>query len=95
MGNTAVTVIGLGEMGRALADALITSGHPTTVWKTIRRTPGSGWGIAPRPARQVPHRSAEEGPGLTPIAFDAAQFCLPAVGRRRVADGVAEPEGAA
>ncbi|GGV41937.1 NAD(P)-dependent oxidoreductase [Streptomyces spectabilis] len=32
MGNTAVTVIGLGEMGRALADALITSGHPTTVW---------------------------------------------------------------
>ncbi|MFC8075676.1 NAD(P)-dependent oxidoreductase [Streptomyces sp. NPDC057307] len=32
MGNTAVSVIGLGEMGRALADALITAGHPTTVW---------------------------------------------------------------
>ncbi|MEI5098217.1 NAD(P)-binding domain-containing protein [Streptomyces sp. PmtG] len=28
----AVTVIGLGEMGRALADALITAGHRTTVW---------------------------------------------------------------
>ncbi|MFC8825877.1 NAD(P)-binding domain-containing protein [Streptomyces sp. NPDC057137] len=31
MGNAAVSVIGLGEMGRALADALITAGHPTTV----------------------------------------------------------------
>lgn len=27
-----VTVIGLGLMGQALADALLTSGHPTTVW---------------------------------------------------------------
>ncbi|MGA4837618.1 NAD(P)-dependent oxidoreductase [Streptomyces sp. G45] len=32
MGTTAVTVIGLGEMGRALADALLTAGHSTTVW---------------------------------------------------------------
>ncbi|MER6998738.1 NAD(P)-binding domain-containing protein [Streptomyces sp. NPDC000410] len=32
MGKTAVTVIGLGEMGRALAGALVTAGHPTTVW---------------------------------------------------------------
>lgn len=32
MNDTAVTVIGLGEMGRALADALITAGHRTTVW---------------------------------------------------------------
>ncbi|MEU4997945.1 NAD(P)-binding domain-containing protein [Streptomyces sp. NPDC021622] len=32
MSNPAVTVIGLGEMGRALADALITAGHRTTVW---------------------------------------------------------------
>lgn len=32
MNKAAVTVIGLGEMGRALADALITAGHPTTVW---------------------------------------------------------------
>ncbi|MFD9030990.1 NAD(P)-dependent oxidoreductase [Streptomyces sp. NPDC059567] len=32
MDNTAVTVIGLGEMGRALAGALVAAGHPTTVW---------------------------------------------------------------
>ncbi|WP_435974618.1 NAD(P)-dependent oxidoreductase [Streptomyces sp. Qhu_M48] len=32
-----VTVIGLGLMGAALADAFLTAGHPTTVWN---RTPG-------------------------------------------------------
>ncbi|PSK98781.1 3-hydroxyisobutyrate dehydrogenase-like beta-hydroxyacid dehydrogenase [Murinocardiopsis flavida] len=30
--RTAVTVIGLGAMGTALADALLGNGHPTTVW---------------------------------------------------------------
>ncbi|MFD1149558.1 NAD(P)-dependent oxidoreductase [Saccharothrix hoggarensis] len=36
--NTAtVTVLGLGEMGRALATALARAGHPTTVWN---RSPG-------------------------------------------------------
>ncbi|MFC7309685.1 NAD(P)-dependent oxidoreductase [Streptomyces monticola] len=30
--KTPVTVIGLGEMGQALAGALLGSGHPTTVW---------------------------------------------------------------
>ena len=30
--NTAVTVLGMGEMGRALAAALVAGGHPTTVW---------------------------------------------------------------
>ncbi|MEU7896037.1 NAD(P)-binding domain-containing protein [Nonomuraea sp. NPDC049152] len=29
---TSVTVIGLGSMGRALAEAFIKAGHPTTVW---------------------------------------------------------------
>ncbi|SDM48127.1 NAD(P)-dependent oxidoreductase [Nonomuraea jiangxiensis] len=29
---TPVTVIGLGSMGRALAEALVHAGHPTTVW---------------------------------------------------------------
>lgn len=29
---TPVTLIGLGSMGRALADAFIAAGHPTTVW---------------------------------------------------------------
>ncbi|MET7296630.1 NAD(P)-binding domain-containing protein [Streptomyces griseoloalbus] len=31
-GNTAVTVIGLGEMGAALAGAFLKAGHTTTVW---------------------------------------------------------------
>ncbi len=35
--RTPVTVVGLGSMGRALAEALIDAGHPTTVWN---RTPG-------------------------------------------------------
>ncbi|MFE0190384.1 NAD(P)-dependent oxidoreductase [Streptomyces sp. NPDC059008] len=34
---TPVTVLGLGAMGRALADAFLRAGHPTTVWN---RTPG-------------------------------------------------------
>ncbi|MFJ9695896.1 NAD(P)-dependent oxidoreductase [Kitasatospora sp. NPDC101183] len=35
--RTAVAVLGLGPMGRALARALLAAGHPTTVWN---RTPG-------------------------------------------------------
>lgn len=35
--RTSVTVIGLGSMGRALAEAFVAAGHPTTVWN---RTPG-------------------------------------------------------
>lgn len=31
-GKQAVTVLGLGAMGTALADALLAGGHPTTVW---------------------------------------------------------------
>ncbi|MGW6918068.1 NAD(P)-dependent oxidoreductase [Kitasatospora sp. NPDC054939] len=34
--RTPVTVIGLGAMGRALAEAFVDAGHPTTVWN---RTP--------------------------------------------------------
>ncbi|MFI0352392.1 NAD(P)-dependent oxidoreductase [Actinomadura sp. 9N407] len=30
--RTPVTIIGLGSMGRALAEAFIAAGHPTTVW---------------------------------------------------------------
>ncbi|WP_309112808.1 NAD(P)-binding domain-containing protein [Saccharothrix sp.] len=37
MNRTPVTVIGLGSMGRALAEAFVAAGHPTTVWN---RTPG-------------------------------------------------------
>ncbi|MEU4623333.1 NAD(P)-binding domain-containing protein [Actinoplanes sp. NPDC023801] len=37
MTKTAVTVLGLGAMGTALASALLEAGHPTTVWN---RSPG-------------------------------------------------------
>jgi 3-hydroxyisobutyrate dehydrogenase-like beta-hydroxyacid dehydrogenase len=45
--GTAVTVLGLGEMGRALAAALVDAGHPTTVWN---RTPGRADELADRGA---------------------------------------------
>ena len=45
--GTAVTVLGLGEMGRALAAALVDAGHPTTVWN---RSPGRTDGLVDRGA---------------------------------------------
>ncbi|MGC0423456.1 NAD(P)-dependent oxidoreductase [Embleya sp. AB8] len=52
-----VTVLGLGAMGRAIADAIHRGGHPTTVWN---RTPGradalvaKGLDLAPSPAAAV------------------------------------------
>jgi 3-hydroxyisobutyrate dehydrogenase-like beta-hydroxyacid dehydrogenase len=47
--RTPVTVVGLGSMGRALAEAFIDAGHPTTVWN---RTPGKA---APLVARGAVH----------------------------------------
>ncbi|WP_326640704.1 NAD(P)-binding domain-containing protein [Streptosporangium sp. NBC_01755] len=51
-GNTstrsAVTVIGLGEMGSALAGVFLDSGHPTTVWN---RTPGKADALVAKGAR--------------------------------------------
>ncbi|PRY45251.1 NAD(P)-dependent oxidoreductase [Umezawaea tangerina] len=46
----AVTVLGLGPMGRALAAALAASGHPTTVWN---RSPGKADGLAAREAASL------------------------------------------
>ncbi|WP_308294349.1 NAD(P)-binding domain-containing protein [Streptomyces sp. XM4193] len=40
--NTAVTVIGLGPMGRAMVRTLLAAGHPVTVWN---RTPGRADGV--------------------------------------------------
>jgi 3-hydroxyisobutyrate dehydrogenase-like beta-hydroxyacid dehydrogenase len=48
--NTPVTVLGLGAMGRALAEALVDAGHPTTVWN---RSPGRADGLA-APAAVAP-----------------------------------------
>jgi 3-hydroxyisobutyrate dehydrogenase-like beta-hydroxyacid dehydrogenase len=44
---TPTTVLGLGQMGRALADALIDAGHSTTVWN---RTPAKAQPLAARGA---------------------------------------------
>jgi 3-hydroxyisobutyrate dehydrogenase-like beta-hydroxyacid dehydrogenase len=41
--RTSVTVVGLGSMGRALAEAFLAAGHPTTVWN---RTPGRAGPLA-------------------------------------------------
>ncbi|QKW07088.1 NAD(P)-dependent oxidoreductase [Streptomyces sp. NA04227] len=46
---TPVTVIGLGSMGRALAEAFVDAGHPTTVWN---RTPAKA---APLVAKGAVH----------------------------------------
>jgi 3-hydroxyisobutyrate dehydrogenase-like beta-hydroxyacid dehydrogenase len=46
--RSAVTVLGLGAMGRALAAALVDAGHTTTVWN---RSPGKTAAIADRGAR--------------------------------------------
>lgn len=40
--NSAVTVIGLGPMGRAMTRALLAAGHPVTVWN---RTAGRAAGV--------------------------------------------------
>ncbi|MER7405287.1 NAD(P)-binding domain-containing protein [Streptomyces sp. NPDC000070] len=45
--RTPVSVIGLGSMGRALAEAFVAAGHPTTVWN---RTPGRAGPLVDRGA---------------------------------------------
>ncbi|MEU4468577.1 NAD(P)-binding domain-containing protein [Streptomyces sp. NPDC024017] len=52
--RTPVSVIGLGSMGRALAEAFVVGGHPTTVWN---RTPGRA---APLVAQGAVHAEAVE-----------------------------------
>lgn len=52
--RTPVTVVGLGSMGRALAEAFVGAGHPTTVWN---RTPGKA---APLVAKGAVHAAAVE-----------------------------------
>lgn len=47
----AVAVIGLGEMGSALAGAFLDGGHPTTVWN---RTAGKGGDLAAKGASLAP-----------------------------------------
>ncbi|MFJ8040431.1 NAD(P)-dependent oxidoreductase [Kitasatospora sp. NPDC096147] len=47
---TNVTVLGLGNLGQALAATLLTAGHSTTVWN---RSPGKAAGLAERGARHA------------------------------------------
>lgn len=53
--STPVTVLGLGPMGRALAAAFLTAGHPTTIWN---RTPGSVADLTTRGAIEAPTADA-------------------------------------
>ena len=60
--RTPVTVVGLGSMGSALAEAFIAAGHPTTVWN---RTPGKA---APLVAKGAVHaRTVDEAVAVSPL----------------------------
>jgi 3-hydroxyisobutyrate dehydrogenase-like beta-hydroxyacid dehydrogenase len=58
----AVTVLGLGAMGTALAGAFLDAGRPTTVWN---RTPGRDGGLVERGAAGA--ASIEEAIGASPL----------------------------
>ncbi|MFJ4905213.1 NAD(P)-dependent oxidoreductase [Streptomyces sp. NPDC093249] len=60
--GTAVTVLGLGPMGRALAGAFLDAGVRTTVWN---RTPGRDGELVARGALTAP--SAEEAVAASPL----------------------------
>ncbi|MFC9272977.1 NAD(P)-dependent oxidoreductase [Streptomyces zhihengii] len=72
-----VTVLGLGPMGRALADAFLAAGLGTTVWN---RTPGRDAELAARGAR--PAARAAEAVAASPLTvvcvvnYDAADAVL-------------------
>jgi len=82
--SAAVTVLGLGPMGRALAGAFLDAGLRTTVWN---RTPGKDRELVERGANSV--RSAKEAVG----ASDLTVVCVvnyDAVDAVLRADGVAD-----
>lgn len=76
-GATAVTVLGLGPMGRALAAAFLDAGLHTTVWN---RTPGRDGELIARGA--VPAPSPEEAVAASPLTvvcvvnYDASDAVL-------------------
>ncbi|MFH8368192.1 NAD(P)-dependent oxidoreductase [Streptomyces sp. NPDC018031] len=63
-GREAVTVVGLGSMGVALAGALLAAGHPTTVWN---RTSGKADALAARGAR--PAATVAEAVAASPLTI--------------------------
>ncbi|WP_308112853.1 NAD(P)-binding domain-containing protein [Streptomyces sp. DH12] len=76
-----VSVIGLGPMGLAMADAFLAAGHPVTVWN---RTPSRADGLLRRGARLA--ATAEEAMGASPLTvlsltgYDAVRAVLDGVG---------------
>ncbi|MGI5205711.1 NAD(P)-dependent oxidoreductase [Spirillospora sp. CA-108201] len=82
--DTPVTVIGLGLMGRALADAFLKAGHPTTVWN---RTPSKAAQLVAGGARLAPTvADALKAGSLTVICLTDHQAV------REALDG-SEPDG--
>ncbi|MFG3405711.1 NAD(P)-dependent oxidoreductase [Streptomyces sp. NPDC048142] len=72
-----VTVLGLGDMGRALAGAFLAAGHPTTVWN---RSPGKGEDLVSRGAvRAASAEEAVRASGLVVVClvdYDASDALL-------------------
>ncbi|MGW6025059.1 NAD(P)-dependent oxidoreductase [Streptomyces sp. NPDC055214] len=67
--KTPVTVIGLGNMGAALAAALLENGHPTTVWN---RSPAKAEPLVARGARlaATPEEAVAAGPLIIACVLD-------------------------
>ncbi|MER7000563.1 NAD(P)-binding domain-containing protein [Streptomyces sp. NPDC000410] len=97
---TPVTVIGLGAMGRALAEAFIDAGHPTTVWN---RTPDKAAPLVAKGAVQA--GAVESAVAASPLVItclttfeDTRQALEPAVdalrGRALVTLNSGSPAGA-
>lgn len=77
--QTAVTVLGLGPMGRAIAAALVKSGNPTTVWN---RTPGKDTEVVGLGATSSPDAAS---------AIDAAEVTIAVLGDHASVHEVLDP----
>ncbi|MEJ3745735.1 NAD(P)-binding domain-containing protein [Actinomycetes bacterium KLBMP 9797] len=65
MTENTVTVLGLGAMGRALAETLVTGGRPVTVWN---RTPGKATDLVAKGVREAATAAAAVEAGQLVIA---------------------------
>ena len=77
-----MTVLGLGEMGRALAAAHLDAGHPITVWN---RSPGRADALAARGATVA--GSAEEAVDAAPGVSTEVIASVQALIRHQIAAG--------
>ncbi|MFF2613067.1 NAD(P)-dependent oxidoreductase [Kitasatospora sp. NPDC058046] len=93
--RTAVAVLGLGPMGRALAGALLAAGHPVTVWN---RTPGRDaepLALGARSAASPAEAVTGSTEGATGSAEAGAPLVLLCVRDQPAARAVLEAAGAA